>query len=376
MSTLSELPVEQIEETPTPSAAGELSGRLFGQTLGAVELVNVYLGVELGLYRSLTEDGPATPAELAERTGIDVRYAQDWLAQQAVTGLLTARGDEPSTALFSPADGVRETLVDEISPFYVGGMTYIAPSVGRALPSLVAAFRTGGGVPYAAYGPEAVTAQGALNRPAYENSLIDEWLPQVPDIQARLADTARPARVADLGAGVGWSSIRLAEAFPHIRVDGYDLDEESIARGRRYVAERGVADRVDLEVADITQPLPGGGYDLAVFFECLHDLPHPVAALEVARRSLAPGGSVIVMEEHVAESFTAPGDEVERFMAAAGTIWCVPQGRIEADSEVVGPLDIRPAVMRRLAERAGFDDVEILPIEHPFWRFYRLDVRS
>jgi hypothetical protein len=97
-----------------------------------------------------------------------------------------------------------------------------------------------------------------------------------------------------------------------------------------------------------------------------------VAALEVARRALAPGGSVIVMEEHVAESFTAPGDEVERFMAAAGTLWCVPQGRTEAGSEVVGPLDIRPAVMHQLARSAGFGRVETLPIEHPFWRFYQL----
>jgi hypothetical protein len=101
-------------------------------------------------------------------------------------------------------------------------------------------------------------------------------------------------------------------------------------------------------------------------------VPHPVAALEAARRALAPGGSVIVMEENVAESFTAPGDEVERFMAAAGTLWCVPQGRTEAASEVVGPLEIRPATMRRLSATAGFGTIEILPIEHPFWRFYRL----
>ncbi|MEI8408547.1 MULTISPECIES: class I SAM-dependent methyltransferase [unclassified Kribbella] len=355
------------------ATAEELTGRIFLQTLATVELLNIYFGVELGLYRSLSNDGPATAAELAERTGNDVRYTQEWLAQQAVTGLLIASGDEPSTAQFSLADGVRETLVDEISPFYAGGMSYIAPAIGRALPALVAALRTGEGVPLASYGAEAVTAQEALNRPAYENSLIDEWLPQVPDIQARLADTTRPARVADLGAGVGWASIRLAEAFPHIRVDAYDLDEESIARGRRYVAERGVAGQVDLEVADITKPLPRDGYDVAFFFECLHDLPQPVAALEAARRSLAPGGSVIVMEEHVADNFTAPGDEVERFMAAAGTLWCVPQGRTEAGSEVVGPLEIRPAVMRRLAETAGFTTVEILPIDHPFWRFYRLN---
>jgi len=369
MSTL----LDQVEETPTPSAAEELSGRLFLQTLGTAELFTIYIGVELGWYRSLSDDGPATAVDLAQRTGSEVRYTQEWLAQQAVAGLLIAGGDEPATAQFSLADGVRETLVDEISPFYVGGMAYIVPAIGRALPSLVAAFRTGAGVPYSAYGAEAVTAQEALNRPAYENSLIGEWLPQVPDLQARLADTTRPARIADLGAGVGWASIRLAEAFPHVRVDGYDLDEESIARGRRYVAERGVAGRVDLEVADICQPLPRDGYDVAFVFECLHDLPQPVAALEAARQALAPGGSVIVMEEHVAETFTAPGDEVERFMAAAGTLWCVPQGRTDAGSEVVGPLAIRPAMMRRLAESAGFGSVEILPIEHPFWRFYRLN---
>ncbi|MFI7061926.1 class I SAM-dependent methyltransferase [Kribbella sp. NPDC050124] len=355
-------------ETSAPSAAEELSGRLFLQTLGAVELLNVYFGVELGLYRSLSFDGPATAAVLAERTGQDLRYTQEWLAQQAVAGLLTVGPD----AEFRLADGVREALVDEVSSFYVGGMAYIVPAIGRALPALVSAFRTGNGVPYPAYGADAVTAQEALNRPAYETALIEDWLPQIPDIQARLADSTRPARVADLGAGVGWAAIRLAEAFPQVRVDGYDLDEESIARGRRYVADRGVADRVDLAVADITEPLPHDGYDVAFFFECLHDLPHPVAALEAARRAVSPGGSVIVMEERVAETFTAPGDEVERFMAAAGTLWCVPQGRTDASSDVIGPLGIRPAVMRHLAESAGFRTVETLAIDHPFWRFYRL----
>ena len=374
MSTITEPSVPQGAEAPAPDPAEELCGRLFLQALGSVELLNVYFGVQLGLYRSLSQDGPATPAELAERAGIDGRYAAEWLAQQAVAGLLVTDGtDDPSTARFALAGGVHETLVDEVSPYYVGGLAYLLPAAGGAAPSLVAAFRDGSGVPYDAYGPDAVTAQEALNRPAYENSLVEEWLPLIPDVQARLGDAARPARVADLGAGVGWASIRLAEAFPHIRVDGYDLDEESISRGHRYVAERGVADRVHLRVADITRPLPDGDYDLAVFFECLHDLPHPVAALDVARRSLAPGGTVVVMEERVADEFTAPGDEVERFMAAAGTVWCIPQGRTVPDSEVVGPLSIRRSVMRALAEQAGFRGFEILPIEHPFFRFYRLD---
>src|SRR6185312_4860785 len=114
--------------------------------------------------------------------------------------------------------GVRQTLLEETGPFYSGGLPAIAVAMGRAFPHVEAAFTSGAGVPYREYGPEAVTAQSALNRPAYVNSLVAEWLPALPDVQARLA---AGARVADVGTGAGWSAIELAKAFPDIRVDGY-----------------------------------------------------------------------------------------------------------------------------------------------------------
>jgi hypothetical protein len=77
------------------------------------------------------------------------------------------------------------------------------------------------------------------------------------------------------------------------------------------------------------------------------------------------------VDERAAESFTAPGDETERFLAAASAIWCLPQGRVGSGPEPVGTL-IRPAAMRDLACRAGYADAEILPIEHPARRFCRL----
>jgi SAM-dependent methyltransferase len=303
--------------------------------------------------------------------GLDERYLREWLQGQAVAGYLTAQGNDPASARWVLADGVTEALVDETSPFYVGALAATVPAVGRAMPLLVEAFRTGRGVPYSAYGPEAVVAQAGLNRPSYVNSLAAEWIPAIPGVEQRLRDGTRPARVADLGCGAGWAAIELAKAFPAIRVDGYDNDEASIAQARRNAAEHGVADRVDFEVHDITQPIGKDGYDLVAFFECVHDLPHPTEALRTARHAVAPGGTVLVMDERTAEQFTAPGDEVERFFAAFSPLWCLPQGRVEPDSEAPGTL-MRPSVLREFARRAGYTDVEILPIENMFWRFYRL----
>ena len=107
------------------------------------------------------------------------------------------------------------------------------------MPQLLAAFRTGAGVPYASYGADAVEAQAALNRPAFVNQLVPDWIPQIPDVAALLATAAVSTRVADVGCGLGWAAIELAKAYPHLHVDGYDSDEESITRARRNAADAG-----------------------------------------------------------------------------------------------------------------------------------------
>ena len=61
--------------------------------IGAFELATVELGMRLGLYQSLADDGPATPPQLAARTGIDARYAREWLEQQATAGIVAIDAD-------------------------------------------------------------------------------------------------------------------------------------------------------------------------------------------------------------------------------------------------------------------------------------------
>ena len=355
-----------------PRAIEELAGRLFGSAVGAIELCNGYLGVHLGLYAVL-EEAPATAAELSHQTGCDERYLREWLPAQAISGFVTVDGDDPAAARYTLAEGVADVFVHDVSPTYLGGLTDALAAAATVLPRLLDAYRTGAGVPYAAYGPDAVTAQAALNRPSFIHAFVADWLPQLPDVLARLQDARRPARVADLGCGVGWAAIELAKAFPHIRVEGRDNDEASISIGRQHAVDAGVADRVTLEVVDVSDTRADWQqrYDFAYFVECVHDFPRPVEALRNARSAVRPGGTVLVVDERVDERFIAPGDEVQRFFAAASAIWCLPQGRVGPDPEPVGAV-IRPDVMRELAQRAGYARVDDVPIEHPFWRFYRL----
>lgn len=362
--------ITTIETETHAQATEDLVGRLFMEGVGAFHLGTVYVGIKHGLFRALVEEGPLTAQELAVPRGLDTWYVREWLQAETTAGLLLADDADLTRARFTAAPGVREALVEETDPSYIGGLTLALPAAFSVMPELIDAFRTGAGVPYPSYGPDAVEAQAALNRPAFVNQLVPEWIPQVPDVEALLADPNRSTRVADVACGLGWAAIELAKAYPHLHVDGYDSDEESVSRARRNATDAGVADRVNFDVLDASSGYGTDRYDLVLFFECVHDMAHPVDAMAAARRAVTPGGTVIVMDERVAETLT-PGDPVEIFFATASVLWCLPQGRVEADSEAVGTV-MRPDRFRDIVRQAGWADIEILPIDHPFWRFYRL----
>ncbi|HEX6684348.1 MAG TPA: methyltransferase domain-containing protein [Candidatus Limnocylindrales bacterium] len=353
--------------TETSSPAEALATKVLLAGVGASEASNVYLGHKLGLYRALAEVGPASSARLAEAAGCDERYVREWLQAQAVTGFVTVDGTDPATAAFALAEGGREVFVDELSPFYLAPLGQAIAGVGAMLERLVAAFRSGEGVPYAAY-PGGVSAQAALNRPAFANDLVSTWLPAIPGLAGRLATGAR---VADFGCGSGWSSVELAKAYPRSTVDGYDADAESIAAARANAEAAGVSDRVTFHQHDLAQPVQDR-YDVIFLFECLHDFGYPQKVLTTVRGALAGDGTVVIMDEAVDETLVSPTDDpIQRFFANVSPLWCLPQGRDTSDMDPVGTV-MRPARLDALAAASGFGPSQILGIEHPFFRFYQL----
>ena len=247
-------------ETPDPIARRDaLAGRLFEATLGLMDLGAIHIGDRLGLYRGLERLGPATASELAAETGTQERYVREWLEQQAVSGLLdvddAARPAPERRYTLPPGHG--DVLVDPESLSTMTPLAQFGVGVIRAMPALLEAFRTGGGVSWGAFGADVREAQAAQNRPAFLHLLGQEWLPAVPDLHARLrADP--PARVADVACGAGWSAIGIARAYPKVRVDGLDLDAPSIELARANVAEAGLADRITHGRPRRRRSRPGG----------------------------------------------------------------------------------------------------------------------
>lgn len=352
-----------------PDRRDALVERLFGATIGTLELFGVYIGDRLGLYAELAGADALDPDGLARRAGIAPRYAREWLEQQAVAGILDVEDGGNGERRYRLPAGHAAVLVDPESDFYLAPFASLLAGIGRVLPDVVDAYRTGDGVPFSSYGADLRDGQAAMNRPAFTHGM-SSWVATMPDVDARLKSEPS-ARVADVGCGVGWSTLALARAFPHAKVEGIDLDEASIADARRNAAEAGLADAVSFQVRDAADPATKGAYDLACMFEALHDTPRPAEVLGALREMLREGGSVLLADERVADSFTAPGDELERMMYGWSITHCLPAAMVDQPAEPTGTV-LREPTVRELAGRAGFESVDVLPVENDFFRFYRL----
>jgi len=367
--------------SPVDSARRDaLAGRLFEATLGAFDLLAVQLGLELGLYAALRDGGPASAPELADRAGIDRRYAREWLEHQAVAGIVDVVDETPGAEgveAVRDADERRyalpaahaDVLLEPDHLSTMAPMPLVLLAATRAWPELIRAYRTGGGVDWNDY-PLISEAQEAANRPIFRHLLGQEWLPSIPDVHERL--TAGGARVADVACGGGWSTIAMARAYPATTFVGLDLDAEAIGRARQKAEEAGVADRVSFHVVDAADHSLDGQFDLVTIFEAVHDMAQPAGVLAAVRALLRPGGTVLVMDEKVAESFTAPGDEVERLMYGYSLFFCLANGLADQPSVGTGTV-MRPSTLAAYAREAGFATVSVLPIDHEVFRFYRLD---
>lgn len=346
--------------------ADTLVERLFGATIASMDLLHVYLGDRLDLYRALADEGPLDPAGLASAAGIHERYAREWLQQQAVAGFLEL-GDDGRFAL---PDGHAEVLLDDTSLAYFAPAGRALMGIAKAMPEVLDAFRSGGGVPYESYGADIREAIALLNRPMFLNQLGTDWFPAITDVDDRLrADP--PARVADVGCGSGWSTIAIAEAYPNAQVVGLDLDDASIATARENAAARGVADRVSFEARNAADPGLADSFDLVCAFETIHDMCDPVGALRAMRALRTDDGAVVVADERVADEFTLDVDDMERFQWGFSAVHCLPCAMTDPPAAGTGTI-MRAPTFRGYAEEAGYAGVEVLPIEHDFWRFYRL----
>jgi hypothetical protein len=306
----------------------------------------VVMGDRLGYYRTLADDGPATAADLAGRTGTDEHYTREWLNAQAAGGYL--RYDAADGRFTLPPEHAA-VLADPDSPAYLAGFFQIVEGTVRDAPAITAAARTGVGYGWDAHNPDVHHGCERFFRTAYHAHLVQEWLPALEGVVDKLT---RGASVADVGCGHGASTILMAQAFPASRFVGSDYHAASVETARRRAEEAGVADRVRFEHAD-ARSFGGDGYDLVTMFDCLHDMGDPVGAARHVRSVLAPDGTWMVVEPQAADRVEDNFTPVGRAYYAFSTLLCTP-GSLAQDVGLALGTQAGPARLREVAVQGGF----------------------
>lgn len=358
---------------PSPGSVDRFFERFHGWNAATLATASVTLGLRLGLYRALDRLGTADSERLASATETAERYVREWLAHQAVCGVLeVAEAGEARTRQYRIPPGHRAVLVDGDDPRYLLSATRFYVGLAASLDAVVGAFRSGEGLPLGAYHDDVAAAGAAMNRPVYVGLLADRWIPAIPDLHDRLGADP-PARITDIGCGSGWALISLAKAYPRLEAQGIDLDRASVEAARENAAAEGVSDRVTFEVRDVTDLELQGRYDLVTLFESLHHFPDPAGALRTLRGLLRDDGIVLLTEMRCAETFTAPGDTRERLLYGFSVLNCLPKSLAAPDAEAPGAV-LRPAQVERYGLDAGYSTVEPLDLDPAgsVWRFYRL----
>jgi 2-polyprenyl-3-methyl-5-hydroxy-6-metoxy-1,4-benzoquinol methylase len=359
-----------IELTDRDEArVGAFAENLFMACLGAMELANVELGVRLGLYETLAGAGAMSAGELAAAAGIAERYAQEWLEQQAVAGVLEVDdAAQPASARrFTLPNAHAHVLIDDDSEACMKPCASVTSWLAKAIDIMVQEFRSGTGAAFGLFDLHDI--QAAFTRPVFANHLTQTWLPALADVQAKL-DAGERVRIAEVGCGEGLAAVTIARAYPNAVIDGFDLDEASIAVAREKAAAAGIGDRARFEVRDAANSTIAGDYDLVMAVEMLHDVPDPVGILRTMKRLAGECGAVLVVDERAEDAFSVPASEMERFFYTFSTLHCLAVS-MQHGGAGTGTL-IRPDTVRRYAADAGFSTVEVLDVEHPQFVLYRL----
>ncbi len=358
-----------VHDVVDEGAVEALADSLFGDLLGAMNTFAVAVGYRLGWYDALAESDDLSSEELAEATGTDERYTREWLEQQVVAGFLSvvdaAAGPIERRFALSASHGA--VLSDSESLAFMAPFAEQVSTFTSNVDGLIQAYRTGAGFGWHEHGQGGRCGQAAGSKPMFLHQLAQEYLANIPGLDQTLETGGL---LADVGCGLGWSSIGIALAYPEVQVHGFDLDEPSIELARANAERAGVAERVSFSCVDVGQ-LEAGGYDAAIALECIHDMSDPVSVLSSIHRMVKPDGTVVVMDERVGERFTGEPDPIEQLMYGFSLICCLADGRNAEESVATGTV-MRPDTLRAYAKDAGYRETETLPLEHDTFRFYLL----
>ena len=325
---------------------GEFMGQMVGYMTGGAMCFGVWLGDELGLYEVLTEIGPATADDIADRAGCNRRLVREWLDGQTAGGLVTW---DSSRDTYSLSPEAVLALADDASPAFVARAMNAFGSLFIDMPKVANAFRGDGALSWGDHHECLFSGTEWFFRTGYRAEL-PSWIAALDGVADQLA---AGATVADVGCGHGASVVVLAQAFPQAHITGFDFHAPSIDTARKRAAEAGVSDRTAFEVADAKGY--EGTFDLVCFFDCLHDMGDPVGIARYAREHLADGGTVLLVEPYAIDgrADNLAGNPMAALLYTASSSICTPNSLSQEVGLGLGA-QAGEGRLRAVFEEAGF----------------------
>ena len=283
----------------------------------AISGLMLHLGDRLGLYQAMAGAGPITSTDLAQRTGTTERYVREWLGNQTAGGYVRY---EPATGTYELPPEQAMVVANPDSPVFLAGAFETIASCYADHDVFVDAFRTGAGVPWRDHDHRLFSGVDRLFRPGYATYLVDAWLPALDGVVDKLR---AGASVADVGCGLGASTVIMARAFERSTFSGFDIHLPSIESARRSAAEAGVDHRAKFGIA-AAKDVPGEGYDLICLFDALHDMGDPVGAARHLRQAMDPDGTLLLVEPAAGDALEDNLNPVGRTYYGLSTVICTP----------------------------------------------------
>lgn len=306
-----------------------LVGRHIGDIAAGYSGVMVSIGNHLGLYKAMAGGGPLSSHEVARRSGCAERYVREWLNSQVAAAYIDYH---PATRTYELTSEQAVILADETSPVFLPNAWNVVASMWEDEPKALQAFKSGKGVAWGEHSERLFCGVAAFYRNGYAASLVQEWLPALNGVTAKLQTGAK---VADVGCGHGHSTVLMAKAYPKSRFWGFDVHPGSIEIARKVARQAGVEDRVSFEVAEAVS-YDKRGYDLVCFFDCLHDMGRPIEAARYAAEALADDGTIMLVEPYAGDRVEDNINTVGRLYYSASTTMCCAHAISENGTHVLG----------------------------------------
>ncbi|MBM3104067.1 class I SAM-dependent methyltransferase [Pseudomonas sp. V1] len=325
----------------------------YGNTLRGAML---YIGDQLGLFKTLADGEWVTLEELAQKSGYNARYLREWLGSMATGNYVTY---DPQTRRYRMPPEFAPVLADEDSPYFAGGIIQLSVPFVSMAPKVIEAFRNGGGCAEEAFPLETWEGMERMTMPWYKHYLVQHWIPSLEGVEDKLR---AGGSVLDFGCGSGLAAITMAKAYPEAQVYGCDFHPPSIERARANALAAGVADRVHFEISD-SNALIGKKFDFVTTFVVIHDATDPQQMIKDLRNSTADDGTFLMVELNLSDELHENMNLFGRVMYPQSTLYCMTCS-LSHGGEGLGAF-MGEHRARKMAEQAGFSRFRKVPSARP-----------